>query len=380
MLSRAVMTFVRAALPPAPARVLEVGAGTGELAGALTDAGYEVVAIDPAAQSPAVRAVSLHEVDEPYASFDAAVAVVSLHHVEPLGESCRRLGELVRPGGALVVDELDLERFDERAAQWVIDQRGPREGSSEAQEMLAGLREHLHPLGSIHDALEEWFLLPEPVRGPYLYRWELPPGLRDVEEQLIADGRLPAIGARMAGTRRDGVTRSPRLRDGELELRPFEPSDAEALEALLAEPEVTRWWQDGDYERDTGWVVAVHGDLAGWVQYEEERYDWYPSVALDIALTTALHGRGYGRRVLRLAIEHFAAKGHHRFTIDPRVDNERAIRSYAAAGFKPVGVLRAYERNPDGGWNDGLLMDLIVIDGMWSWAPGSRAAPGLEGA
>ncbi len=150
------------------------------------------------------------------------------------------------------------------------------------------------------------------------------------------------------------------MRDGDLELRRFRPEDAEALEALLAEPEVRRWWPDGSYERDSGWVVEVGGKLAGWVEYVEESYEWYPSVALDIALTTSLHGRGYGGRVLRLVIEHFAAKGHHRFTIDPNAGNERAIRSYAAVGFKPVGVLRAYERKHEGGWNDGLLMDLIV--------------------
>jgi aminoglycoside 6'-N-acetyltransferase len=155
------------------------------------------------------------------------------------------------------------------------------------------------------------------------------------------------------------------MRDGDLELRRFRPTDAEALAALFAEPEVKRWWPDDDYDRDNGWVVEVGGALAGWVQYEEEPYEWYPSVALDIALTTALHGRGYGRRALHLAIEHFVAKGHHRFTIDPHADNERAIRSYAAVGFKPVGVLRSYGRNPGGGWHDGLLMDLIVRDGEW---------------
>jgi aminoglycoside 6'-N-acetyltransferase len=156
------------------------------------------------------------------------------------------------------------------------------------------------------------------------------------------------------------------MRDGDLELRRFTPADAEGLEALLAEPEVKRWWPDGHYDRDNGWVVEVDGDLAGWIEYEEESYEWYPSVALDIALTTALHGHGYGRRGLRLVIEHFAAKGHHRFTIDPSTGNERAIRSYAAVGFKPVGVLRSYELSPDGGWSDGLLMDLIVRDGEWS--------------
>jgi aminoglycoside 6'-N-acetyltransferase len=104
-------------------------------------------------------------------------------------------------------------------------------------------------------------------------------------------------------------------------------------------------------------VVEVSGEPAGWVQYEEEPYHWYPSVALDIALTTGLHGRGYGRRAPRLAVEHFVAKGHHHFTIDPDVRRERAIRSYAAVAFKPVGVPRSYGRKPEAGWRDGLLMD-----------------------
>lgn len=197
------MTFVRAALPPPPARVLEIGAGSGDLAAALTGAGYEVVAIDPATDSPAVRAVSLHEVDEPAASFDAAVAVVSLHHVEPLTESFRRLGELVRAGGVLIVDEFDVERFDERAARWLIEHRGPEhETHTEPDELAADLRAHLHTVGRLRAALDEWFDVGEPVRGAYLYRWELPPGLREPEEQLVAAGRLPAIGARFVGMRR----------------------------------------------------------------------------------------------------------------------------------------------------------------------------------
>jgi len=202
----AVATFVRSALPAPPARVLEVGAGSGELAAALTEAGYEVVAIDPAAATPEVRAVALHELDEPAGSFDAAVAVVSLHHVEPLGESCRRLGELVRSGGVLVVDEMDVERFDERAAAWLIEQReqaghGGHDQRSEPGALVADLRGHLHPLAGVRGALEEWFAFGEPVRGPYLYRWELPSGVREAEEQLTAAGRLPAVGARLVGTR-----------------------------------------------------------------------------------------------------------------------------------------------------------------------------------
>ena len=51
MLTRDLLAFVRASLPTPPARVLEVGAGGGELAAVLTEAGYEVTAVDPAAPS-----------------------------------------------------------------------------------------------------------------------------------------------------------------------------------------------------------------------------------------------------------------------------------------------------------------------------------------
>jgi aminoglycoside 6'-N-acetyltransferase len=54
------------------------------------------------------------------------------------------------------------------------------------------------------------------------------------------------------------------------------------------------------------------------------------------------------------------ARGHHRLIIDPAAANERAIKAYAAIGFKPVGVMRRYQRAADGTWHDGLLMDLLA--------------------
>jgi SAM-dependent methyltransferase len=192
-----VTAFMRATLPPPPARVLEIGAGDGELSAQLAGAGYDVVAIDPASEVESVRRVALHEVDE--APFDAACAVVSLHHVEPLEESCRRLGELVRPGGLLVVDEIDVERMDERAARWWLDHHPDHDHGP--AELIAGLREHLHTLDRLREALAPWFALGEPVRGAYLYRWEMPAGVRETEERMIAAGELPAIGARLVGVR-----------------------------------------------------------------------------------------------------------------------------------------------------------------------------------
>jgi aminoglycoside 6'-N-acetyltransferase len=133
---------------------------------------------------------------------------------------------------------------------------------------------------------------------------------------------------------------------------------------MLHEPEVARWWgpTDGDEVRaelTSSFVVEIDGEAAGWLLFEENSDPHYRSVGLDISLATAHQGQGHGRRALRLAIDHFTQRGHHRFTIDPALDNERAIRCYTAVGFEPVGVLRAYERTGDGPWHDNLLMDLL---------------------
>jgi SAM-dependent methyltransferase len=201
VLDEGVLAFVSGALPAPPARVLEVGAGDGELAAALVERGYDVVAIDPASDGPPVEPVPLHELDAPDASFDAAVAVVSLHHVEPLAESCRRLAEVVRAGGPLVVDEFDVERYDGRAARWWLKRRAEsgHDHDREPRELVADLRAHLHSLDRIREALDPWFALAPPVRVPYLHRWHLPPGLLGEEERLIAAGELPATGARLVG-------------------------------------------------------------------------------------------------------------------------------------------------------------------------------------
>jgi aminoglycoside 6'-N-acetyltransferase len=163
----------------------------------------------------------------------------------------------------------------------------------------------------------------------------------------------------------------PVLQGERVTLRPLEDADVGPLIAIIREPEVARWWGESaeperlreDLRMDGGaWAIELVGELVGWLGVTEETEPEYPSVGLDISLTGRCQGQGLGPDALRTAIRWFAAeRGHHRFTIDPAAHNERAIRAYEAVGFKPVGILRRYERDPDGpGFHDGLLMDLLI--------------------
>ena len=204
MIDPHLLAFVRAGLPEPPARLLEIGAGDGELARALAASGYEVVAIDPAPGGAGVVAVALHELAQEVGTFDAALAVTSLHHVEPLEASLSRLAETLAPGAVLVVDEFDVGALDVRAAEWWLSRRGTAEGAGRksAEDVVAEHRAHLHPLERIVAALEADFRVESPRSGPYLYRWGLDPAFRSEEEDAIARGEIPATGARLLARRR----------------------------------------------------------------------------------------------------------------------------------------------------------------------------------
>lgn len=120
---RTLTDFVLADLPRSPARVLEVGCGAGDLARTMDRAGYEVVAIDPAAPDGEIfRRIKLDELD-PGEQFDAVVAAFSLHHVTDLTVGLDRIRDVLRPGGLVLVEELGFDRLDEQTAEWFHGQR-----------------------------------------------------------------------------------------------------------------------------------------------------------------------------------------------------------------------------------------------------------------
>jgi aminoglycoside 6'-N-acetyltransferase len=110
-------------------------------------------------------------------------------------------------------------------------------------------------------------------------------------------------------------------------------------------------------------VIELEGDVVGAIQYDENDTPMYKSAGIDLFVTTPRHGQGIGTDAVRtLARYLIGERGHHRITIDPAADNAAAIRCYEKVGFRPVGVLRSYERGPDGSWHDGLLMDLLAAE------------------
>jgi aminoglycoside 6'-N-acetyltransferase len=162
----------------------------------------------------------------------------------------------------------------------------------------------------------------------------------------------------------------PTLQDGDVMLRPLQDGDLDRLAAVVAAPGVREWWGPLDLLEDTredlrnggcAFAIEVGGALAGWLGFNEETDPYYRHAGLDIFLAPEYQSRGLGPGALRLAARWLLSeRGHHRLTIDPARDNERAIHAYAAIGFRPVGVMRRYERGVDGRWHDNLLMDLLA--------------------
>jgi aminoglycoside 6'-N-acetyltransferase len=152
-------------------------------------------------------------------------------------------------------------------------------------------------------------------------------------------------------------------------LRPLEEGDYGRLVEIGAEPEVARWWPGitRAHLAETAADDAVHalaverdGRVAGMIQFHEENEPDFRHAGMDVFLSTEHHGQGLGADSVRTLARHlFEERGHHRLTIDPAAANERAIRCYERVGFRRVGIMRRYWRNPAGEWQDGLLLDLL---------------------
>lgn len=169
------------------------------------------------------------------------------------------------------------------------------------------------------------------------------------------------------------MIKPPPVLDGELvRLRPVTSGDVADLVRIRRTPEVFARWRGGEdmaaaVEEDlaepdvTSYAVEVENRVVGFIQWQSEDEADYRHAGIDVYIDPAVHNRGIGTDAVRTLARHlFVDHGHHRLVIDPAADNAAAIRSYGKVGFRPVGIMRQYERDTDGTWHDGLLMDLLV--------------------
>lgn len=163
-----------------------------------------------------------------------------------------------------------------------------------------------------------------------------------------------------------------RLRGSLTTLRLAEISDIPELVRIRSTPEVRLRWRGKDIPADTReaiedeslvyYVIELDGRVAGGIQWAAEEDPEYRHASIDIFVDPAVHGRGVGTDAVRALATHLIDdEGFHRLVIDPAADNLAAIRCYSKVGFRPVGIMRQYERG-EHGWHDGLLMDLLAAE------------------
>ena len=145
---------------------------------------------------------------------------------------------------------------------------------------------------------------------------------------------------------------------------PVESEHYPLLRKWLREPHVREWW--GDAEEELGFIrdmvegrdstrpflIAVEGSPTGYIQYwfvgHHQNEPWIkdnpwllelPSETIGVDLSIGCPDRlsqGIGSAALAAFVAMLCREGYSTIIIDPDRNNDRAVRAYTKAGFRPV--------------------------------------------
>lgn len=171
--------------------------------------------------------------------------------------------------------------------------------------------------------------------------------------------------------------------EDDLALRRLTPDDAPLLTKWLTDPRVLAFYEGRDRPFDeaavrakfiarndgaiTQCIVLYRDAPLGYLQYFPldaaglAEYAYSPDVrafGMDLFIGEPERwGHGIGTRLVAGVAHHLiAAHGAQLVTLDPHIDNLRAIRCYAKAGFRTVRLLPRHELH-EGEWCDCWLME-----------------------
>lgn len=210
--------FVQDHLPPAPARVLEIGCGAfGGFVPRLRRGGFLAAGVDPEAPQGSWYHRTTFEQLESSEPLDAIVACTALHHVDDLSDVLDRVAQALRLAGTLIVVEWAYEKFDYATARWCFDHLAPQDhdgwlrrhrdrwdaSTRSWDSCLASwaAEEHLHAGRDIERALLQRFETSLMTYGHYFFS-DLD-GMTGADEQAAIDsGKIQATGIYFVGTRR----------------------------------------------------------------------------------------------------------------------------------------------------------------------------------
>ena len=155
--------------------------------------------------------------------------------------------------------------------------------------------------------------------------------------------------------------------------RPATDDDIAAV-ARLEKAVATQPWSAGQFEDElktskSTFLVLTDDEtdeiVSGFIIFRELLGETH---ILSVAVDTSQRRRGWGKRLLTLAINEAYRKGHDRVFLEVRINNAAAKALYQVMGFQEVGRRKGFYSNGE----DAIFMELRLKGALGEPEPGSN--------